>query len=315
MRPRIVLLVLTLVFAAAAARAATVYLKDGSTLKGTIVSATARDVQLHTPDGTLKISVDRIARIDYSEAGAPPAQAAPAPAPEPAPAFPRRYPRRFRRWLPEPDGVPFEDRRREFSFDLGLNVPYGDVSFSAIGGGTSGGGSTGFLGGLQYTYLVSPRVGLGLAFDYAGRASEFSGALLPNGDTRSLGGSQMFLAQAKLTLSDHGRVRPYLMPGLGVAYTSLTVDGAPKFGFAWGDTGTTETRRLIDDQHWSLAGAVKLGLDFDFNAPYFACLEVGWFGVPRRSYGATPDGQALGLGSVSTGFSGPTISGRWGWRF
>src|SRR5689334_3018076 len=54
-----------LALSAASVDAATIYLKDGSQLKGTVVGATARDVDLYTQDGTLHISTDRILRVDY----------------------------------------------------------------------------------------------------------------------------------------------------------------------------------------------------------------------------------------------------------
>ena len=40
------------------AQAAIVYLTDGSRVEGTIVGATARDVQVHTAEGTLTISAE-----------------------------------------------------------------------------------------------------------------------------------------------------------------------------------------------------------------------------------------------------------------
>src|SRR4051812_29443907 len=69
------------VFSAASAHAAVVYLKDGGTLRGTIVSATAGDVQLHTDQGAVTISTDRIQRIDYNDDG----PQAPAPSETPPP--------------------------------------------------------------------------------------------------------------------------------------------------------------------------------------------------------------------------------------
>src|SRR5690606_15244318 len=55
---------------ASSVQAAVIHLKDGSRLQGTVVSATARSIQLHTPDGTLTISTDRIASIEFADADA-----------------------------------------------------------------------------------------------------------------------------------------------------------------------------------------------------------------------------------------------------
>lgn len=315
------LMVLALVALAGAAQAATVYLKDGSAIKGTVVSATARDIQLYTPDGTLRISVDRISKIDYAGTEEPQAAPAPAPAPEPE-AQPAPQPRRVYRYPPpqrvfrvEPEVTPFEDQQQEFSFDLGLNIPYGRISERSVGGGTSDVGDTGFLGGLTYLYRTSPRVAWGAGFEYAGRSAADTGSLFPGYVSSAYGDTLLLMGYFKYTLSNHGMVRPYIMPGIGAAYTSLFVDARPDFGFGWPDTATDETRRLIDQDRWTGAAQVKLGIDFYFNEPYFACLEVGWTGVPSATYAATADGENIGAASVSSGINSLTIAGRWGWRF
>ena len=109
---RFFLLMVFLGFAlASAAQAAVIYLKDGSQVRGTVVSATARDIQLHTPDGVQTISTDRILRVDYSESGSSvaPEQVA---TPEPVPSEPEP-PRVWR----SPYRAPTEEFNRSFSLD------------------------------------------------------------------------------------------------------------------------------------------------------------------------------------------------------
>src|SRR5260221_12856011 len=96
------------------AQAAVVYLKDGSQVHGTVVSATARDIELFTPHGTLHINADQIVRIDYaeneskpppsSEPTSPPTQTPPSPAPAyepPVRPYHRRRPPPPDRWSEE----------------------------------------------------------------------------------------------------------------------------------------------------------------------------------------------------------------------
>ena len=126
---------ITLSFAAArAAQGASVYLKDGTAIIGTVVAATARDVTVHRADGTTKtVSADQIARIDYSE-------------PEPvsaaaAPAVPAKLAYR------EP--VPTQ----EISLDLGVIVPMDHLDFSSLDGGSVSNGGPGPQVGLTFTPL------------------------------------------------------------------------------------------------------------------------------------------------------------------
>ncbi|MBV9080378.1 MAG: hypothetical protein JO102_04580, partial [Elusimicrobia bacterium] len=83
LRKPLALVVAVFLAAAASADAAVVYLKDGGQIRGTVVGATTQDLQLYTPDGTLKIATDRILRVDYND-NAPTAPATSAPSTQPA---------------------------------------------------------------------------------------------------------------------------------------------------------------------------------------------------------------------------------------
>lgn len=85
----------------------------------------------------------------------------------------------------------------------------------------------------------------------------------------------------------------------------------------WADTGTHETRRLIDDASWTPAASARLGVDLDVDAlaPGVVTLEAGWTGLASARYGATPQGQKLGLGGISGPLNVVTFTARYGWRF
>jgi opacity protein-like surface antigen len=283
--------------------AAVVHLKDGSIVRGTIVSATARDIQFHTQDGMLTISNDRIERIDYSDTDAP--------LPPRVPAAPSIDvpPQRLNLYDPS-------SKRQYVSFGMGVSIPFGRVDFQSAGGGRDDNGEGSILLGGQYLYQVSPRWAAGLNLDYMHRGRTGSQSLLPSSTTDVFGDSLVFLPVAKFSLATEGMVRPYLLGGVGLNRTSTLIEAAPNPGFEWSDTNTFETRTLMDDAHWGFASTLRAGLDFyrPFDPAVFG-FEVGWTHVANPSYDATLQGQDLGLESVTGTLDFLTIGFRLGWRF
>lgn len=274
---------------AAAAEAAIVFLKDGGRLQGTVVGATAREVELYTPDGTLRISADRIVSIDY--------QGLVPPASKPPPPEPSRQ------------------RQQEFAIDFGVTGPLSDVDFKPIGGGSAGNGDAGSVLGVQYLYYASRRLALGGGLQWLRRAATDSFGLLANTDANVFGDSLVFLGLMKYELLDWGAARPFMMWGAGAHRTSTLIDDTPNPGFAWSDTNTDETRRLIDDRVWGFAAQARLGVDFHAFDPGVFSFDVGWTTLAGSAYRATAAGRALGLDGVSGPIQILTVAGRWAWRF
>jgi hypothetical protein len=286
------------------ATAATVILKEGGRLEGTVVSSANGEVVLDTSQGRVSIDANRVQSIDYGAAAAPAAAAA-----APAPPFEYVRTRRVRR---EPL---FDPNRQSLSLDFGLASPLTNVDFSGIGGGTAENGDVGPLIGLQYLYYTSPQVAWGLEMNYYNRSATDSPGLVPNSFAHVYGDSVLFLGDLKLTLTDRGSVRPYVLLGAGPHLTSTTVDAHPNPGFAWSDTGTTEPRRLVDGSSWGAALALRFGLDFGFADPGVFGLEAGWTGLTNAKLQPTAQGQALGLASGSGMLNFFTLAARWGWSF
>jgi opacity protein-like surface antigen len=291
--------------AAAASSAATVYLKEGGRLEGTVVRATGREVVLDTAQGRVSIDMAKVERIDYQKIAPP---AAP-PAVETRP--PAYQPERRRRWDPLS-----EPRTQSLSLDFGLAAPLSSIDFSAIGGGGSANnGDVGPLIGFQYLYFTSPRVGWGLEFDYYDRSTTDSSGLVPNSFSRVFGDSVLLLGDVKYSLTDQGPVRPYVLLGAGAHRTTTTVDARPNDGFVWSDTLTNERRRLVDGSAWGAAFSARLGLDFGFADPGVFALEAGWTGLTNAGYQTTAQGRALGLADKPGTLNFFTLAGRWGWSF
>lgn len=305
-------LLLCLGILAAPVSAAVVYLKDGSQVRGTIVSATARSVRLHTGNGDLDIQADQIRRVDYAEDEP---QVVPTESQAPEPMVVRR-----RQRPPREEAATQEAGDQLVSLGVGFAIPTTRVSFAAAGGGTDSNGDTGLGLGVQYSYFVTPRLAAGFDLESLNRSPTGSQTLLPNTNTDLYGNTLLMLATARYSLTDHGNVRPYILAGIGPNRTSTIADSTPNLDSGWDDDGdgiadSFETRTLVDESHWGLATTARFGLDFMLPDPALLSLEVGWTGLSNAAYTATPDGKALGLNDVTGKLSFVTIAARWGWRF
>ncbi|MBI3563999.1 MAG: hypothetical protein HY079_02245 [Elusimicrobia bacterium] len=290
---------------AGTAGASIVVLKDGSAYMGTVVSATAREVVLYTPEGTRRFDAAAVRSIDYSAGGPSSKLAAPEPPPAPPPFEPLRERDEERLFGP---------RRDHVSFEFGLAAPLSDVRFDEAGGGTASDGDVGPLFGLRYLRDVSPRWSAGGEFRFEGRGGTDSPGLLANADASVSGSSVLFLGLLRRSFGRDG-LRPYVLVGAGAHRTTTTIDAAPAAGFAWSDTGTGETRRLVDGDAWGAAATARAGVDFTPRDPGELSLEAGWTLLSRETYAATARGRALGLTGVTAPLQLFTLAVRWGWGF
>jgi len=291
-------------FCCAAAGAATIYMRDGSRVVGQVQHTGSGEVTVQTPQGVAHIPTSQIEHIDYAES------AAPAAAPEPAPVPPRV--RRRRVSLRREAAEPFAQM---LSFHAGFAVPYGSLDYSPAGGVTQRNGDWGPFLGVQYLYQATPTWGWGLEFDWAHRSVDDSVDSLPNAETTAWGDSVFLLGLAKVRLLKTGWARPFIAAGAGVDRTSTHADATPNTGFVWGDTGTGETRRIIDDARWGAAVAARVGVDFIETPVHVFALELGWLHASNRSYNATFAGQGLGLVAARAPIDYLTFAGRWGFTF
>ena len=285
---------------AARAGAAVVTLKDGSSLRGKVLGQTADGLELATPDGTLHIGLERVLRVDYAEPpplplDLPLGQGAPAPPPAAAPGA--------------------RSRKQMVSIAFGLIEPVSRVDFHSVGGGSANNGDLGAQFGAQYLYFPVPCLGAGFDVDYFGRSGTISERLFPAASSSVNGDTWLMLGVLRYTFMHRGAARPFLLLGAGGAYNSETVDVRPSGN--WADTGTHETRRLIDDSSWTPAASARLGVDLHVDAiePGIITFEAGWTGLAAARYGATPQGQKLGLSGISGPLNIITFTARYGWRF
>lgn len=209
---------------------------------------------------------------------------------------------------------PQAQRRRMVSIGFGLAEPVTKVHFGAVGGGAADNGDLGAAFGAQYVHYLTPRLGAGVEADYVNRSGTFSTRLYPAADASVRGDTWLMLALLRYTLREHGAARPFVLLGAGGAWNKTIVDVKPS---QWADTGTRETRRLIDDSAWAPAASARLGVDLDLDAaaPGFVTLEAGWTRVARAGYDATPRGRALGLEGIRALLSFASFTARYSLRF
>ena len=203
-------------------QAAVVYLRDGSRIEGTVVGATALEIEVYTSNGPVQVQTSRLLRIDYAGGEAP----APYPAPQPGYGAP----------APSPVmGRPKDLGRQVFSMELGMAAPLSNVDFSAAGGGSDSNGNPGILLGTQYTYSLDPHLGTGISLEYFNRSGTLSSNLVPNAGTSVYGDSLLFLGILKYSLVAEGDTKPFIMAGAGAHRTSTRIDAMPDLGFSWSD--------------------------------------------------------------------------------
>lgn len=210
--------------------------------------------------------------------------------------------------------APEAERRRMVSIGFGLAEPVSKVHFGGVGGGAADNGDLGAAIGAQYVQDLTPRLGAGVEADYVNRSGTFSTRLYPAADASVRGDTWLMLALLRYSFLDRGVARPFVLLGAGGAWNKTIVDVKPS---AWADTGTRETRRLIDDSAWAPAASARLGVDLDLDAaaPGFLTLEAGWTRVARAGYDATPRGAALGLPGIRALLSFASFTARYSIKF
>ncbi len=302
--------------------AATVYLKDGSQVQGTIVGATAMDVQVQTSNGSVRLDATHIDHIDYSDTPAAPSappsvRSQPAQAPSQVEQPPSPYPYyRRRRWESEPPLGMSADLPEVFSINFGLVSPTSRISPDQTGGSSVSNGAGGALIGLQYLHRFGPHIQAGLDVNYFDRSSLTTEDLVPFARSDISGDTFMPLAVVKFSGgSESSFARPYVLAGVGPAYSTLTIDTRPLFGYSWNDTDTDESRRLVDGAKWGVGSRLALGVDFHPGAPFVSGLEIGWLGASTKNFAGTTNGQLVGLNKATGSLGELSLAFHWGWRF
>lgn len=147
--------------------------------------------------------------------------------------------------------------------------------------------AAGVAAGARFLTRVAPALMLGGELQTLKPSERQSGVLIRNGYTNSKFESLLLLIEAKLMPRGKRRFRPYLMGGLGFHSTAMTIDTAPNTGFAWANTGTRETRKVVDTRKTAGALTLQAGADFPLSDRVVAGLSAAWYSLGKASYEST----------------------------
>lgn len=196
---------------------------------------------------------------------------------------------------------------QEVNLEIGAAQPISDIAVNSMGDGKGRDGAPGVESGLQYFYdPASPKFGVGFDLDYLQRMPWDSHNLIPNASSDVSGQSYVILAAIKYRLDTEviSAGTPYVEAGVGAGLNSTVITAQPEpYSTGWVNTGTYESRELVDDSRWVPAASVKFGMDFQISARASLGAEVGWTGLADADYDSTAAGKAAGIGCPTTGFA------------
>jgi opacity protein-like surface antigen len=201
------------------------------------------------------------------------------------------------------------------AINLGTVIPLSNIDVSDAGGGKAKAGAAGFNGGGQYLFSVNPTLALGADFNYSDTGKEESTSIIPGGDTEISYKSAIFMFLMRANLLT-GSVVPYFVGGAGLHSTTLNADMKPQPGFVWLNTGTTETRNILNDTGSSFAGAIGFGTDFYLNENVFLGFEGRYQYMGNSTYNTTTlTALSTGVTAIKGTISAFNLSGRLGYKF
>ena len=177
-------------------------------------------------------------------------------------------------------------------YDLGVT---GGEEPVAKGGGAAGGQAI-------YFFRSQPALGIGIDGSYTHLNNRDTTDLVRGANATTHLNSTVIMVIGKLAYPT-GHVRPYVFGGLGTHRTTAFVSAQPFAPFTWTDTGTSESRVLLDETKTSLAVGYGLGLDVFFTDEFFTGLEYRGTFLAHKDFdetaGARSDGLSFKDGSLN----------------
>lgn len=207
------------------------------------------------------------------------------------------------------------------SLNVGAGIPISNVDVSNVcSGGVCGGkekaGSTGLSIGGQYLYNLREDIGIGVDVNYFGSGDKTSSTFIPRGESTLSSKMTTVLAVYKYTFTTKGAVWPYVIAGLGFGSSNLKVDAKPAAGFVWADTGTAETRSMMDSTKTVFASAIGLGMDIPINQRIALGGEVRWVGCGSANYDSTQAAKSgFGVNGVDGSLNQVLVTAKVGYKF
>jgi opacity protein-like surface antigen len=189
---------------------------------------------------------------------------------------------------------------QELSLEAGAAFPTGVNHFSDQE-------KIGLIGGVRYLRMITSKFGWGVQADYyhfAAKTHPLTDQYGAQLNARSWDNVATAEIMGRYSILPDARVVPYLHSGVGVTYFHQISEGAPLGDARWSDTGTAETRHLLDTSSVGFSYSAGFGVETNLTNSLVLGLETAWriFGVSQTSFGTS----AINV---------PSVSLRLGWRF
>jgi|GEM_PF-5337854 len=123
----------------------------------------------------------------------------------------------------------------------------------------------GYSLGAQLLLRQSPHFYFGLEFERLTGGKNSSPTLKDIFADNADFDSAEIMAIERISTSE-GKVRPYAIGGVGLEAATIRINGSPQAGHVWPDTGTTETRNLVNSFQRAPAFTFQIGFDYLKNA-------------------------------------------------
>lgn len=192
-----------------------------------------------------------------------------------------------------------------------VTLHMGRLSFNTgrAGGGTSGGAAY----GLRYLRSTTPFIAVGMDVDLLKPADKTTDKLIADVQASTWIDSASLLGVVRVGPTD-GDLRPNMLLGLGLHLTSIRLEGTPKPGFVWSNTGTAEKRTLVNSGGRGVAIKIQAGADYALNDNLIGGAFLAFNHIGAAAYEATDQGKSAGLraiqGSMSAITFGVSLNGR-----
>jgi hypothetical protein len=153
--------------------------------------------------------------------------------------------------------------------------------------------SAGIFYALRYLRDVAPHLAVGIQGEALMPGDRTSQVLLTNDNTTTHFQAFDAMGMARVQFGS-GRLKPYVMGGVGAYSSYLNIISRPKPGIVWPDTGVNDTRTLVASN----------------GGGFFSYRRLG-----TASYGVTSDANALHINGVSGAYDAIMFGGQLAGRF
>lgn len=142
--------------------------------------------------------------------------------------------------------------------------------------------------GARFLGKAGKNLSAGLEVQSLSMGEATSNTMITNGVTTSKFSSLLFLVEAKLA-AEEGALRPFALMGFGFHSTSLKIASTPQAGFAWLNTGSRETRSVVDSRKTSAAATLQGGAEAPIGERFVAGLSAAWYYLGSATYGSSSE--------------------------